>query len=132
MVGTSSCLGWRGICECKGTRRASGRGTCPVPYPCCCLLPVEGTGRKQPHSCSGPLSGALNGPANFIVSFHILQAVFPGDIQRWGPGGGEVLLAAWGLPGSHAGWRNLLGLLSLLYMPSCRGKPCWSALAAQY
>ena len=32
---TSSCLGWRGICECKGTRRAGGRGTCPVPSPCC-------------------------------------------------------------------------------------------------
>lgn len=74
-----------------------------------CLLPVEGTGRKQPYSCSGPLSGALNGPAHFIVSFHILWT-FPGDVQRWGPRAGEALLAVRGLPGSHAGLEESAGV----------------------
>ena len=44
-----------------------------------CLLPVEGTGRKQPHGCSGPISGALSSLVSFIVSFHVLRAAFPGD-----------------------------------------------------
>lgn len=75
-----------------------------------CLLPVEGTGRKQPHSCSGPLSEALEGPASFIVSFHVLWAAFPGDVQRWGPGAGEALLAVRGLPGSHVGLEESAGV----------------------
>lgn len=87
-----------------------------------CLLPAEGTGRKQPHSCSGPLSGALHHPASFIVSFHVLRDGFPGDVQRWGPRAGGV--AGCGVcPGATRGWRNLLGLLSLLSVPSRGGEP---------
>lgn len=54
-----------------------------------CLLPVEGTGRKQPRSCSGPLSGALT-----ALQVSLLVSMFPSPIPReraevgtWGWGG---------------------------------------------
>lgn len=42
-----------------------------------CLLPVEGTGRKQPRSCSGPLSGALT-----ALQVSLLVSMFPSPVPR--------------------------------------------------
>lgn len=129
---TSSCLGWRGVHECKGTRRAGRQGTCSVPSPCCCVYSLW-KGRE-----GNSLTAALAPYLGPLMALHIslLASTFSGRSQGMCRGGDPGLERRCWLCGAclaaTQGWRNLLGLLSFLYVPSCRGKPCWSELTAWY
>lgn len=116
---------WGGCLRVQGSKE-SGRGTGPVPSPTAvCLLLVEGTGRKQPHGCSSPLSGSLNSPSSSIVNVHILWAAHPGDAWRWGHAASSAALGR----GASGGCVELGGIYwggcPTAYLPAMANSLAW-------
>lgn len=79
-----------------------------------------------------PYLGPLTALQISLLASTFSRLCSQGTYRGGDPGLGRCCWLCGACLAATRGWRNLLGLLSLLYVPSRSGKPCWSALAAQY